>query len=106
MDIAKQMRDLRSKIEGQRLEQQNVEVLLALVETVASSIFIMGEGLAMVQKELFGIKDAINGNSVSIDGVMLALKDIETVPDALRDLGGIAVGIQDALIQHNIAVGG
>ena len=73
MDIAKQMKELRIRISGQRLEQQNIEVLLALVETVASSIFVMGEGLAMVQKELFGIKSAICGNSVSIDGVTLAI---------------------------------
>ena len=74
INIAEQMKNLRARIAEQRLEKQNVEVLLALVETVASSIFVMGEGLAMVQKELFGIKDAINGNSVSIDAITLTLK--------------------------------
>ncbi|KKM79635.1 hypothetical protein LCGC14_1347940 [marine sediment metagenome] len=80
MGIAKQTEGLRGRIEGQRLEQQNIEVLLALVETVASSILIMSEGLAMVQKELFGIKEVIRGNSLSIEGITLG---IDTLNDTL-----------------------
>ena len=58
---------------GQRLEQQQIEILKTQLAATLQTIQLQQEGMALLQAEMFGLVTAIKGNSVSFDAVVLVL---------------------------------